>query len=150
VKLYWVPTVTPVMGVPDIVAVAGVPVALTLAVDDTSGLTVTPSPPPQPAKVRVSETSAVAQMALISLNRALLGKRKCRRRGKRRTRASTTRLCSPTGRGVQCKSRTENYIYFYFSDLCRCKQMTRNRRAANLSRAADRFLRRTELGITSP
>jgi hypothetical protein len=65
VKLYWVPTVTPVMGVPDMVAVAGVPTAS--AVDDASGLTVTLSPPPQPAKVRVSESSAVAQMALISL-----------------------------------------------------------------------------------
>jgi hypothetical protein len=89
VKLYWVPTVTPVMGVPDIVAVAGAPAAS--AVDDASGLTVTLSPPPQPAKIRVSETSAVAQMALISLKSYTPSESgKCRWRGKR-THASTTK-----------------------------------------------------------
>ena len=65
VKLYWVPTVTPVVGVPlivAVVAVAGLPTSFAV---ELVGFTATPSPPPQPT--RASDASKGAPRALISL-----------------------------------------------------------------------------------
>jgi hypothetical protein len=65
VKLYWVPTVMPVMGVPLMVAVAAVVEPTSFAVAVAVGLTLTASPPPQ--AVRPNKMSANAPAALISL-----------------------------------------------------------------------------------
>ena len=68
VKLYWLPAVADMAGVPEIVARAMVPVevvvvAVSAAVEGE--VTSTPSPPPHAASAQ--ETSKEALMALISL-----------------------------------------------------------------------------------